>query len=57
MGRPLEEDLASWGHDSSSTTVPDVILQASAGEEVPFGFHSFSSFAFFFYHCFACQLL
>ncbi|KAF3782555.1 CHROMATIN REMODELING 25 protein [Nymphaea thermarum] len=33
LGRPLEEDLASWGHHSSSTTVPDVILQASAGEE------------------------
>ncbi|KAF3774361.1 CHROMATIN REMODELING 25 protein [Nymphaea thermarum] len=33
LRRPLEEDLASWGHHSSSTTVPDVILQASAGEE------------------------
>ncbi|KAF3773415.1 hypothetical protein EJ110_NYTH55324 [Nymphaea thermarum] len=48
LGRPLEEDLASWGHHASSTTVPDAILQASAGEEVPFGIHSFSSFAFFF---------
>ncbi|XP_049935835.1 DNA repair and recombination protein RAD54 isoform X2 [Nymphaea colorata] len=38
LGRPLEEDLASWGHHSSSTTVPDVILQASAGEEVTFVF-------------------
>ncbi|KAF3773416.1 DNA repair and recombination protein [Nymphaea thermarum] len=34
LGRPLEEDLASWGHHSSSTTVPDAILQASAGEEL-----------------------
>nr|VVV76598.1 unnamed protein product [Nymphaea colorata] len=24
MGRPLEEDLASWGHHSSSTTVPGI---------------------------------
>ncbi|XP_031479817.1 uncharacterized protein LOC116250327 [Nymphaea colorata] len=38
LGRPLEEDLASGGHHSSSTTVPDLILQASAGEEVTFVF-------------------
>ncbi|KAF3771593.1 CHROMATIN REMODELING 25 protein [Nymphaea thermarum] len=34
LGRPLEEDLASWGHHASSTTIPDAILQASAGEEL-----------------------
>lgn len=34
MGTPLEEDLASWGHHFTSNSVPDTILQASAGDEV-----------------------
>lgn len=34
VGTPLEEDLASWGHHSTSKSVPDMILQASAGDEV-----------------------
>lgn len=36
LGTPLEEDLASWGHHSSPASVPDAILQASAGNEVRF---------------------
>ncbi|CAN8258799.1 unnamed protein product [Cochlearia groenlandica] len=38
VGTPLEEDLASWGHHFTSKSVPDTILQASAGEEVTFVF-------------------
>ncbi|XP_028789600.1 protein CHROMATIN REMODELING 25 [Neltuma alba] len=38
VGIPLEEDLGSWGHHFFSTTVPDTILQASAGDEVTFVF-------------------
>ncbi|CAA6658879.1 unnamed protein product [Spirodela intermedia] len=38
LGTPLEEDLASWGHHSSPDSVPDAILQASAGNEVTFVF-------------------
>lgn len=34
LGAPLEEDLGSWGHHFFSTSVPDPILQASAGDEV-----------------------
>ncbi|KAF5757912.1 putative DNA helicase chromatin remodeling SNF2 family [Helianthus annuus] len=38
VGAPLEEDLANWGHHFSPNTVPDTILQASAGDEVTFVF-------------------
>ncbi|XVF67591.1 hypothetical protein PTKIN_Ptkin10aG0133400 [Pterospermum kingtungense] len=38
VGTPLEEDLASWGHHFRSESVPDAILQASAGDEVTFVF-------------------
>ncbi|OVA15799.1 SNF2-related [Macleaya cordata] len=38
LGTPLEEDLGSWGHHFFSTSVPDAILQASAGDEVTFVF-------------------
>ncbi|KAI9127982.1 hypothetical protein K1719_000975 [Acacia pycnantha] len=38
VGTPLEEDLGSWGHHFFPTTVPDAILQASAGDEVTFVF-------------------
>ncbi|XP_057763471.1 protein CHROMATIN REMODELING 25 isoform X1 [Arachis stenosperma] len=38
VGTPLEEDLGSWGHHFSSASVPDAILQASAGDEVTFVF-------------------
>ncbi|KAI3915901.1 hypothetical protein MKW98_004342 [Papaver atlanticum] len=38
LGTPLEEDLGSWGHHFLSATVPDSILQASAGDEVTFVF-------------------
>ncbi|XP_057964453.1 protein CHROMATIN REMODELING 25 isoform X2 [Malania oleifera] len=38
VGAPLEEDLGSWGHHFCSTSVPDVIFQASAGDEVTFVF-------------------
>ncbi|KAK7308778.1 hypothetical protein RJT34_05004 [Clitoria ternatea] len=38
VGTPLEEDLGSWGHHFSPTSVPDTILQASAGDEVTFVF-------------------
>lgn len=34
VGTPLEEDLSNWGHHFFSTSVPDPILQASAGDEV-----------------------
>ncbi|XP_050212084.1 protein CHROMATIN REMODELING 25 [Mercurialis annua] len=37
-GTPLEEDLGNWGHHYHSTSVPDAILQASAGDEVTFVF-------------------
>ncbi|KAG9450907.1 hypothetical protein H6P81_010872 [Aristolochia fimbriata] len=38
VGTPVEEDLGSWGHHFYPTTVPDVIFQASAGDEVTFVF-------------------
>ncbi|CAI8587210.1 unnamed protein product [Vicia faba] len=38
VGNPLEEDLSSWGHHFFPTSVPDGILQASAGDEVTFVF-------------------
>ncbi|KAL5982445.1 DNA-dependent ATPase protein rad54 [Asimina triloba] len=38
LGTPLEEDLASWGHHASPASVPDAILQASAGDEITFVF-------------------
>ncbi|TYI45537.1 hypothetical protein E1A91_D13G044300v1 [Gossypium mustelinum] len=38
VGSPLEEDLISWGHHFHSESVPDAILQASAGGEVTFVF-------------------
>ncbi|CAI0447154.1 unnamed protein product [Linum tenue] len=38
VGTPLEEDLGSWGHHFHSTSVPDSILQASAGDEISFVF-------------------
>jgi len=38
VGTPLEEDLGSWGHHFTSKSVPDAILQASAGDEVTFVF-------------------
>ncbi|WRX13220.1 SNF2 [Theobroma cacao] len=38
VGTPLEEDLVSWGHHFRSESVPDAILQASAGDEVTFVF-------------------
>ena len=27
VGKPAEEDLASWGHHTSGSTVPDRIMQ------------------------------
>lgn len=38
IGRPSEEDLGSWGHHHDPSTVPDTILQCSAGEEISFVF-------------------
>ncbi|KAJ3695883.1 hypothetical protein LUZ60_001260 [Juncus effusus] len=38
IGSPLEEDLMSWGHHADSSTVPDTILQSSAGHEISFVF-------------------
>ncbi|KAK8568160.1 hypothetical protein V6N12_006720 [Hibiscus sabdariffa] len=38
VGSPLEEDLVSWGHHFHSESVPDAILQASAGDEITFVF-------------------
>ncbi|WOK93990.1 DNA repair and recombination protein RAD54 isoform X1 [Canna indica] len=38
LGTPSEEDLGSWGHHSDPATIPDAILQSSAGEEVTFVF-------------------
>ncbi|XP_027912240.1 protein CHROMATIN REMODELING 25 [Vigna unguiculata] len=38
VGSPLEEDLGSWGHHFLPNSVPDAILQASAGDEVTFVF-------------------
>ncbi|KAJ4716327.1 protein CHROMATIN REMODELING 25 [Melia azedarach] len=38
VGTPMEEDLNSWGHHFHSMSVPDAILQASAGDEVSFVF-------------------
>ncbi|KAE9448498.1 hypothetical protein C3L33_19600, partial [Rhododendron williamsianum] len=34
VGTPLEEDLGSWGHHFFTSSVPDAIFQASAGQEV-----------------------
>lgn len=34
VGTPLEEDLVSWGHHFNASSVPDAILQVSAGDEV-----------------------
>lgn len=34
VGTPLEEDLSNWGHHFFPNSVPDAILQASAGAEV-----------------------
>lgn len=42
VGAPLEEDLANWGHHFLPNTVPDTILQASAGDEV-ITFHTYMS--------------
>ncbi|CAN1133474.1 Protein CHROMATIN REMODELING 25 [Linum perenne] len=38
VGTPLEEDLSSWGHHLQPNSVPDSILQDSAGDEVTFVF-------------------
>lgn len=38
IDQPSEEDLGSWGHHSDPSTVPDTILQSSAGDEVSFVF-------------------
>lgn len=38
VGTPLEEDLGSWGHHFFTSSVPDAIFQASAGQEVTFVF-------------------
>nr|CAB3451170.1 unnamed protein product [Digitaria exilis] len=38
IGKPSEEDLGSWGHHCDPSTVPDTILQSSAGDEVSFVF-------------------
>ncbi|CAL9753894.1 unnamed protein product [Musa acuminata subsp. burmannicoides] len=38
LGTPSEEDLGSWGHHSNPATVPDLILQLAAGDEVTFVF-------------------
>lgn len=38
IGAPLEEDLGYWGHHYSLDTIPDAILQASAGDDVTFVF-------------------
>lgn len=38
IGAPKEEDLASWGHHFSPKSVPDVIFQSAAGNEVSFVF-------------------
>ncbi|OEL32000.1 DNA repair and recombination protein RAD54 [Dichanthelium oligosanthes] len=34
IGKPSEEDLGSWGHHCDPSTVPDTVLQSSAGDEV-----------------------
>ncbi|XP_020089943.1 DNA repair and recombination protein RAD54 isoform X2 [Ananas comosus] len=38
VGTPSEEDLVSWGHHFDPSSVPDAILQSSAGDEVTFVF-------------------
>ncbi|THU67599.1 hypothetical protein C4D60_Mb05t26390 [Musa balbisiana] len=38
LGTPSEEDLGSWGHHSNPATIPDLILQSAAGDEVTFVF-------------------
>ena len=37
-GKPKEEDLASWGHHSNPTTVPDEVMKLSGGDDVTFVF-------------------
>lgn len=51
VGNPLEEDLSSWGHHFFPTSVPDAILQASAGDEVWHSIltHLHSQHSFFFF--------
>nr|ADE76644.1 unknown [Picea sitchensis] len=38
LGTPLEEDLQSWAHHKFPATVPDLVLQAAAGDDVSFVF-------------------
>ncbi|KAL3515271.1 hypothetical protein ACH5RR_022173 [Cinchona calisaya] len=38
VGTPKEEDLNNWGHHFFPKSIPDTILQASAGDEVSFVF-------------------
>lgn len=38
VGHPKEEDLASWGHHSKVTTVPDEVMKLSGGDDVTFVF-------------------
>ncbi|XP_027105933.1 protein CHROMATIN REMODELING 25 [Coffea arabica] len=38
VGTPKEEDLANWGHHLFPQSIPDTILQSSAGDEVSFVF-------------------
>jgi hypothetical protein len=37
-GCPSEEDLGKWGHHSSASTVPDLVMQRCAGDDVSFFF-------------------
>ena len=37
-GNPSEDDLQGWGHHSSASTVPDIVMQRVAGEDVSFVF-------------------
>lgn len=37
-GAPAEEDLKNWGHHPDVSTVPDEIMQKSAGDDVTFIF-------------------
>lgn len=38
VGMPKEEDLANWGHHLFPQSIPDTILQSSAGDEISFVF-------------------
>lgn len=38
LGTPMEEDLQSWAHHKFPATVPDLVLQAAAGDEISFVF-------------------